>query len=261
MSFRPHGWRCASPTTARAQRERDRCGGERSRTAVGAIVDLACGTGSTFARSSPRIKARQNWRLVDNDLSLLARTPQSSPPDITSTTADRSQPRSRSGARRAGRSRHHLGAARSRVGRMAERLAVEAAARRLPVYAALSYDGRIEMTPGCRRRWMIAAVNAHQRTDKGLARRSVRRRRSRGRRFERVGYAVVHGAADWLFGRRIATSSRDAVGLGRGGARDRRRAADRRRRWLTRRRDLVAAGRSSIRVGHVDLFARPTGTR
>jgi hypothetical protein len=31
--------------------------------------------------------------------------------------------------------------------------------------------------------------------------------------------------------------------------------------WLTRRRDLVADGRSSIRVGHVDLFARPTATR
>ena len=31
--------------------------------------------------------------------------------------------------------------------------------------------------------------------------------------------------------------------------------------WLTRRRDHVAAGRSSIRVGHVDLFATPTGNR
>jgi hypothetical protein len=31
--------------------------------------------------------------------------------------------------------------------------------------------------------------------------------------------------------------------------------------WLTRRRDAVSNGRSSIRVGHVDLFARPMGTR
>ena len=31
--------------------------------------------------------------------------------------------------------------------------------------------------------------------------------------------------------------------------------------WLTRRRDMVAAGRSSIRVGHVDFFATPTGAR
>jgi len=50
------------------------------------IVDLACGTGSTFRALSPRIKSRQSWRLVDNDLSLLARTPQSSPPNINVAT-------------------------------------------------------------------------------------------------------------------------------------------------------------------------------
>jgi hypothetical protein len=31
--------------------------------------------------------------------------------------------------------------------------------------------------------------------------------------------------------------------------------------WLTRRRELVAAGRSSMVVGHIDLFARPMETR
>ena len=31
--------------------------------------------------------------------------------------------------------------------------------------------------------------------------------------------------------------------------------------WLTRRRDFVAGGRSTIRVGHVDVFAMPIGTR
>ena len=83
-----------------------------------------------------------------------------------------------------------------------------------------------------------------------------------GQRFERVGYAVVQGVSDWVFGpadREIqletltgwATAAReigtvplpDVIG------------------WLTRRRDLVTAGRSTIRVGHIDLFARPTGSR
>ncbi len=27
--------------------------------------------------------------------------------------------------------------------------------------------------------------------------------------------------------------------------------------WLIRRRDLVSDGRSTVRVGHVDFFARP----
>jgi ubiquinone/menaquinone biosynthesis C-methylase UbiE len=40
------------------------------------IADLACGTGSTLRALSPHIDARQNWRLADNNLSLLARAPQ-----------------------------------------------------------------------------------------------------------------------------------------------------------------------------------------
>jgi hypothetical protein len=31
--------------------------------------------------------------------------------------------------------------------------------------------------------------------------------------------------------------------------------------WLTFRREHIASGRSSIRVGHVDVFARPIGNR
>jgi hypothetical protein len=38
-----------------------------------AVVDLACGTGSTLRAISSRLPMRQDWRLVDNDLGLLAR--------------------------------------------------------------------------------------------------------------------------------------------------------------------------------------------
>ena len=84
------------------------------------IVDLACGTGSTLRALRPHLPARQNWRLVDNDLGLLARA--------TATPLGtchrygrpaRPQPRSRSCARRAGRSGHHLGPARSRLRNLA----------------------------------------------------------------------------------------------------------------------------------------------
>ena len=37
------------------------------------IVDLASGTGSTVRALSPLLPARQNWKLIDNDLGLLAR--------------------------------------------------------------------------------------------------------------------------------------------------------------------------------------------
>src|SRR5262245_26709535 len=49
-----------------------------------AVVDLACGTGSTLRALSPRLPARQDWRLVDNDLGLLARAAAlDRPPQLT----------------------------------------------------------------------------------------------------------------------------------------------------------------------------------
>ena len=44
------------------------------------IVDLACGTGSTLRVLAPQFPTGQHWRLVDNDLSLLARAAAMAPP-------------------------------------------------------------------------------------------------------------------------------------------------------------------------------------
>jgi hypothetical protein len=61
------------------------------------IVDLACGTGATLRALAPHIAARQSWRLVDNDLSLLARaeTPQPRASVITIPIEPRARSRSR----------------------------------------------------------------------------------------------------------------------------------------------------------------------
>lgn len=229
------------------------------------IVDLACGTGSTFRAVSPRLETRQDWRLVDNDLSLLARTPQSSPPDIHVTTVPVDLNRDLEAALDGPADLVTTSALLDLVSdEWLERLAIEAAARRLPVYAALSYDGRTEITPGDGAdAAIIDAVNRHQRTDKGFgpalgpdaARAAIAR-------FEHVGYSVVHGLADWVFGpkdREIqlemltgwAAAAREIGGV----------APTDVIAWLTRRRDLVASGRSTIRVGHVDFFAAPAGSR
>ena len=83
-----------------------------------------------------------------------------------------------------------------------ERLAVEIAARALPFYAALSYDGRIAFTPpDPLDAAIVAAVNAHQRTDKGFG--PALGPAAAGfaiARFEALGYSVVHGASDWVMG-------------------------------------------------------------
>ncbi|AMN41427.1 hypothetical protein [Rhodoplanes sp. Z2-YC6860] len=230
-----------------------------------AITDLACGTGSTLRALSPRLKARQNWRLADNDLSLLARTPESRPPGLMVSTTPVDLERDLEAALDGPADLVTTSALLDLVSdAWLNRLAVEVAARRLPVYAALSYDGRVDMTPsdpgdGA----IVAAVNQHQRTDKGFGPAlGPDAAKLAPQRFERVGYAVVQGASDWVFGpndREIqletltgwATAAREmgTVPLPEVVS------------WLTRRRDLVAAGRSTIRVGHIDLFARPTGSR
>ena len=145
-----------------------------------------------------------------------------------------------------------------------ERLAVEAAARRLPVYAALTYQGRATLDPAEPFDLeMLAAVNRHQRGDKGFGPAlgpEAGLRAVRG--FERVGYKVLPGSSDWDFGpddreiqRQVLTGWADAATeLG-----DLPPAAI--AAWLARRRELVTAGRSSMRVGHVDFFATPTAMR
>ena len=225
------------------------------------IVDLACGTGSTRRALAPRLPASQRWRMYDNDLSLLARAAGGS--DVTTIPLDLALDLEAA-----------LDGPVDLVTTSAlfdlvsdewlERLAVESAARRLPVYAALSYDGRVAIEPvDSLDEKVIAAVNAHQHRDKGFGPAlGPEAARVAVERFERVGYAVVQGEADWVFGPQDREIQNETLS---GWAAAVRETGDVPLadivEWLTRRRDAVSAGRSTIRVGHVDVFARPIGTR
>jgi hypothetical protein len=145
-----------------------------------------------------------------------------------------------------------------------DRLAAAVAARSIPLYAALSYDGRTGFTPPDPFDAAIAAaVNAHQRTDKGFGPALGPAAAAFAiARFEALGYSVVHGASDWAMGpddldiqieilAGWASAAHDMGALS---------FADI-TAWHTRRRDAVAAGCSSLRVGHVDFFATPSATR
>ncbi len=201
---------------------------------------------------------------MDNDLSLLARVPPSSP-SITVTAAPVDLNRDLEAAFDGPADLVTTSALLDLVSAdWLNRFAVEVAARRLPVYAALSYDGRAELAPSDPLdRRIVDAVNRHQRKDKGFgpalgpsaAQEAIKA-------FERVGYEVTHGLADWEFGpldREIQTEILSGWAAAAREIRDppRSEILD----WLKRRRALVAAGRSSVRVSHVDLLARPTATR
>jgi hypothetical protein len=230
------------------------------------IVDLACGTGSTLRAVAPYLPGQQNWRLVDNDLSLLARAADTArPAGVTFTALPLDLNRDLEAVLDGPVDLIATSALLDLVSEeWLERLAVEIAARSIPLYAALSYDGKIEIDPADPADTAIAAaVNAHQRTDKGFGPALGPAAAAFAiARFERLGYSVTHGASDWLIG----PSDRDIqMEMFAGWAGAVREIGDLSLAdtigWLTRRRDALAAGRSSIRVGHVDIFARPMGTR
>jgi SAM-dependent methyltransferase len=230
------------------------------------VVDLACGTGSTLRALSPHLPAQQNWKLIDNDLSLLARataTPRAKHVTIAAIPLDLNRD-----LEAALDGPVDLVATSALLDLVSEawldRLAVEIAARSIPLYAALSYDGRIEFTPSDPfDSAIVAAVNAHQRTDKGFGPALGPAAAAFAiARFEAVGYSVVRGASDWVLrpedremqGEILAGWASAAHDMGTLPSADT--AA-----WLARRRATVGTGRSSLRVGHIDFFSTPSATR
>jgi hypothetical protein len=229
------------------------------------IVDLACGTGATFRALAPHIDARQNWRLVDNDLSLLARTPQPLPPQVNISTMPVDLNRDLEAALDGPADLITTSALLDLVSaQWLDRLVTELAVRHLPFYAALTYDGRVELSPADPAdKKMIAAVNAHQRSDKGFGPALGPAAAAAAREhFERVGYSLNQGPADWLLGAQDRQIQYEVLAGWTHAAREvgDPPAADV-TQWLLRRRDFVASGTSSIRVGHLDLFARPIRMR
>jgi hypothetical protein len=233
----------------------------RDQSAV-AVVDLACGAGASVRAIGPRLPSRQSWRLVDNDLGLLARTVALTRPPLLGVRAQAVDlARDLELALDGPIDLVTCSALLDLVSaEWLERLVVEAAARRLPVYAALSYDGRAMLAPSdAFDAEMVAAVNRHQRRDKGFgpalgpaaAALAVAR-------FEAVGYGVVQGRSDWMFEPQDgaiqdsilagwATAARELGDVPLDGI-----AA-----WFTHRRELVADGHARLQVGHTDVFATP----
>ncbi len=230
------------------------------------IVDLACGTGSTLRALGPRLTVPQNWRLADNDLGLLARAiAMTRPAGIAVEGVPLDLNRDLEAVLDGPVDLIVTSALLDLVsGVWLERLAVEIAARSTPIYAALSYDGRIKLDPiDPMDEAVVAAVNAHQLTNKGFGPALGPDAPSFAiGQFEKLGYSVVHGASDWVIG---SADREIQMEIFAGWASAAREIGDVSLAdtvtWLTRRRDLVSNGRSSIRVGHVDVLARPMDTR
>jgi Methyltransferase domain len=226
------------------------------------IVDLGCGIGATLRALSPQLPRKQNWCLVDNNVGALegAQTILTPPGvEVRTRLLDLVD-----GLEMAFESPVDIVTISAFLDLVSpewlEQLVWRTAARYLPVYAALTYDGRVVLRPiDHHDPAIIAAVNRHQLTDKGFGPAlGPNAATSAVRLFRAAGFDVVHGQSDWTFGPddreiqlEIFTAWADAAReIGAVATADL-------ELWLGARRDAVAAGRSQLRIGHVDFVARP----
>ncbi|MBO0757355.1 MAG: class I SAM-dependent methyltransferase [Bradyrhizobiaceae bacterium] len=231
-----------------------------------ALVDLGCGAGATLRAIASRLPPRQDWRLVDNDLSLLARAAPSVPVAGQNAIAIPIDIACDLEAALDGPLDLVVTSAFLDLVSSAwlDRFTTESAVRALPVYAALTHDGRVEFEPpdplDAR---MAAVVNQHQRRDKGFGPAlGPSAAIAAITRFRALHYSVVQGTSDWLFGLHDETIQSEFISSWATTARE----SDQLSvaeiiAWSERRHDHLRRGCSSMRVGHTDFFARPTGTR
>jgi hypothetical protein len=230
------------------------------------VVDLACGAGSTVRALSSHLPARQHWHLVDNDqrlLTLACSGKYAGDVKLDAVALDLS-----GNFEVVFDGTIDLITVSALLDLVSEpwldRFARNIAARTLPVYAALTYDGRIDLSPADPLDATIAsAVNAHQRTDKGFGPALGPSAAAAAiSRFEALGYSVVAGSSDWLIGTDDheiqlelltgwANAAREVQALPHCDIDN----------WLTRRKHGIGARLSTMRVGHVDFLATPIAIR
>jgi Methyltransferase domain len=230
------------------------------------IVDLACGTGSTLRAVSPRLPAPQCWTLTDHDPALLARAASTPVADdiaiaVMPLDLDRDLDTALEGAVDLVTTSALLDLVSDR---WLQRLATALAARAIPFYAALSYDGQVGFTPfDPFDAAIVEAVNQHQRTDKGFG--PALGPEAAGVAlacFKGLGYSVMTGSSDWMMGPQDREMQTELLGGWASAAHDiGTLPTEDIAAWSMRRRAMIATGRSSCRVGHVDLFAVPSATR
>jgi hypothetical protein len=234
------------------------------------VTDLGCGTGATMRALAPQLPVHQSWCLVDNDDALLHQAALAGAEiapawvGITTVTADLAA---------------HPHVVEQVLGDgdlvttsalldlvsavWLDRLVATLVRLSRPFYAALSYDGAIALSPECRHdAEVIAAVNRHQRTDKGFGPAlGPDAARTAPERLRAAGFTVVEGLSDWHFGVDDRAIQMEMIAGWAGAARDIGVDPAILGPWLVDRGDFIAAGRSQMRVGHIDFFATPTGRR
>ena len=226
------------------------------------IADLGCGIGATLRALSSHLPMNQDWCLVDHNLSALshaqslALAPRAKVRTMLLDLVNNLQT-----ALDGSIDLITISAFLDLVSReWLDQLVRRTTMRQIPVYAALTYDGRVMLTPiHLLDATVIAAVNQHQLSDKGFGPALGPNAAAEAiDRFQASGYEVVHGKSDWAFGPTDRKIQLEIFSGWTDAARETGKVPiSDLNEWLSARRAAVAEGCSQLRVGHVDFFARP----
>ncbi len=232
--------------------------------AVTDVIDLGAGSGANLRYVAPLIAGPQQWLLVDNDPQLLRaaerRLRSGNPPPrcaVRTLCLDLATQLERlplrAGTLLTGAALLDLVSEawlRDLIGR--------AAAAGALMWFALTYDGRIEcQPPEAEDAEVRALVNLHQLGDKGFG---AALGPGAGPKLQQLltaqGYDFQRAASDWDIGPEHSALQNELVaGWCQAAIDTAPERAPMLRSWLQRRRAHIAAQRSELRIGHVDIVA------
>ena len=229
------------------------------------VIDLGAGTGSNLRYLAPRLGRPQTWRLIDHDARLLDLALQTPTTLADGTlTIDGQREDLATGIAAIDMTGAHLVTASALLDLVSSdwcaALAVACRAERTAILMALTYTGTIAWhDEDADDAFVTPLVNRDQRTDKGFGPAlGPDAAETAGQLFTRHGFAVRTAASDWRFGPRDAAIQAALIAdWGTAAKRIAPSASARVDAWATRRKAAVAAGCSSLTVGHVDLLAIP----
>lgn len=224
------------------------------------ITDIGSGTGSTLRALKPILTQRITWHLVDHDDALLDVAKNEARGDrVEFSLADLSQ-----SLDPLFKQQPDLITTSAFLDLVSydwlENMVMEITARKIPFYAALSYDGRSGCEPVLEMDTDIQkAFNTHQKTDKGFgpalgpdaADTTIKL-------FEKAGYQVTLANSDWVGNaKHKAFQTMLLQGWHDAACEIEPAKSTLFKEWLLERINLIENQQASLFVGHKDIFAVP----
>jgi hypothetical protein len=253
MGFSPDWLALREPADHAARDMRLRAAAAQAAGATPVIVDLGCGTGSTIRAFGGDLPGHTVWRLVDNDAELLTHAAGAAQGRVTTHQIDL---RDLASLPLDGASLVTASALLDLCSRAwVEGLAARLAARNLPFYAALNYDGVMHWSHSAEGDSAVTqAFNRHQRGDKGFgpalgpdAATTI------AAIFKDCGYRVLEAESPWRLDHGQAALHRELVqGIALAASEVGETLAS---RWGDIR--AAAATQTTCHIGHRDILALP----